>query len=276
MKEENSKNGKVRKCFIVTPIGKDGTEVRRAADGLIDSVIEPVCKSLGLEMFVAHRIDTPGSITGQVIEHLLNDDLVIANLTTLNPNVMYELAVRHAARLPVVSLAEEGTALPFDISDERTIFYIDDMAGAKKLIPALEKMAAEAIADLEPDNPVYRAAKNKVMKDLQPQGDYQSYILERMDRFESLLQRSNINQSPLRSNINSKKFIIKGVFSNHLSVDERDNLINEIHKASGVSQFEFGDDSLTAIASNREEYMAARKVMSNNSLFGEVVVENFG
>ena len=82
MKAEKSKEQHNKKCFIVTPIGKDGTEVRRAADGLIDSVIEPVCKSLNMEMFVAHRIDTPGSITGQVIEHLLNDDLVIANLTT--------------------------------------------------------------------------------------------------------------------------------------------------------------------------------------------------
>ncbi len=273
MKEEKVKKEKTKKCFIVTPIGKDGTEVRRAADGLIDSVIEPVCKSLGLDMFVAHRIDTPGSITGQVIEHLLNDDLVIANLTTLNPNVMYELAVRHAARLPVVSLAEEGTSLPFDISDERTIFYVDDMAGAKKLIPALEKMAAEAIADSEPDNPVYRAAKNKVMKDLQPQGDYQSYILERMDRFESLLQRNGANKISSRSSIGSPSFSVKGFFSRPLSSEEINNIAGELHKSTGVSQYEFRDDCLTVATSNREEYVLARKIMSENPLFSDVVIE---
>jgi len=192
------------KCFVVTPIGKDGSDIRRSADGLIDSVIEPICKSLKMEMFVAHRIDTPGSITEQVLEHILQDDLVIANLTTLNPNVMYELAVRHSARLPVISLAENGTNLPFDISDERTIFYDNDMAGVNKLIPILEKMASDALTDSEPDNPVYRAARNKVMKDIQPQGDFQSYMLERLDRFESIIQSNKLVPSKENSLIKLK------------------------------------------------------------------------
>ncbi|BFM16283.1 hypothetical protein R50073_24660 [Maricurvus nonylphenolicus] len=186
-KDQAKKSNGENKCFVVTPIGGDGTDVRRSADGLIDSVIEPVCESLGLEVVVAHRIETMGSITGQVLEHILNDDLVIANLTTLNPNVMYELAVRHAARLPVVSLAEEGTQLPFDISDERTIFYRDDMAGVEILKPQLEKMAAEALKDSEPDNPVYRAVTTKVMKDIHPGNDLQGYLIDRLNSFERKL-----------------------------------------------------------------------------------------
>jgi hypothetical protein len=261
-----------KKCFIVTPIGKDGTDVRRAADGLIDSVIEPVCKSLGLEMFVAHRIDTPGSITGQVIEHLLNDDLVIANLTTLNPNVMYELAVRHSARLPIVSLAEEGTALPFDISDERTIFYVDDMAGAKKLIPALEKMAAEALIDLEPDNPVYRAAKNKVMKDLTPQGDYQSYIMERMDRFESLLQRYSTNPFPTRK-INNSRFQTTGILTSPMLEEERDELVHELSKNEIAHEFSYGDSYFTVITNSISKSVAAKEFLKNYSYFKDIIVD---
>ncbi|MDO6560970.1 MULTISPECIES: hypothetical protein [Paraglaciecola] len=224
-----------KKCFIVTPIGEDGTEVRRSADGLIDSVIEPICKKLDLEMYVAHRIDTPGSITAQVLEHVLQDDLVIANLTNLNPNVMYELAVRHSVRLPVISLAEEGTALPFDISDERTIFYKNDMAGVKSLKQILEKMVNEAMNDKSPDNPVYRAAKSQVMRELKPDGDFESYIVERLDQFETMLSKS-ANRSKATSVTNASNL---GMFfatfgSDNLSSKEIGDLIRRLEMDAHV------------------------------------------
>lgn len=97
------------------------TPIRKKTDGLLNNVIKPICREVNFDICVAHEIDNMRSITNQVIQKILDSDMVIANLTGLNANVMYELAIRHAVRKPVVCLAEIGTKLPFDINTERTV-----------------------------------------------------------------------------------------------------------------------------------------------------------
>ncbi|PVY40880.1 hypothetical protein [Pontibacter virosus] len=184
-KKEQAEQFSQKKCFIISPLGLDDSETRRKADGLISAVLGPVLTSLNFKMIAPHHIDTPGSITGQVIQHLLEDDLVIANLTELNPNVMYELAVRHAKRLPVVCLAEKGTRLPFDIAAERTIFYDNDMAGVEVLKPKLVNAINEALLGDEHDNPIYRVVRDSIMKEVTAKDDAQSYILQRLDEINT-------------------------------------------------------------------------------------------
>ncbi len=180
-------NDKKRSCFVIAPIGGDTSTARRATDGLLDAVIEPTLETLDLSVSIAHRISKSGSITSQIIERLISADLVVADLTGLNPNVMYELAVRHAKRLPTVSLAEQGTKLPFDIADERTLFYVNDMAGVKDLSVRLRNAAEEALEDQAPDNPIYRAIQGAVMRDVEPR-DAQGYVIERLDQLEHLIR----------------------------------------------------------------------------------------
>lgn len=192
-----SELNKKKNCFIITPIGADNTGTRRSADGLISAVLKPTLKELGFEVHVAHEIATPGSITRQVIEHVLEDDLVIANLTEINPNVMYELAVRHCVGLPVVVVAENGTKLPFDISDERTIFFSNDMHGAVDLKPRLSLAIQSAIGEDESDNPVFRVAQARVMREVTQTDDAQTFLLKKLDYIESSINELRHRSSPI-------------------------------------------------------------------------------
>ncbi len=188
-KQQNIEVKKNKVCFIISPLGLDDSETRRKADGLISSVIKPILVSAGYKVVAPHEIDTPGSITRQVIQHLLEDELVIANLTELNPNVMYELAVRHAKRLPVICLVEKGTKLPFDIATERTIFYENDMAGVEILKPKLANAIREAIDEKEPDNPIYRVVSDSIMREVAANDDSQAYILKKLDELTFQINR---------------------------------------------------------------------------------------
>jgi hypothetical protein len=175
------------RCFFITPIGATGSEIRRATEGLLRSVIRPVLGELGFDVVAAHEITESGSITRQVIERLLGDELVVANLTGLNPNVMYELAIRHAARLPVVILAERGTELPFDVQDERTVFFTDDMHGAEELRPALKAVVEAAVGDASPDNPVSRVVETKLIKETLRDRDPNKFIVEQLAEIRGVL-----------------------------------------------------------------------------------------
>ncbi|MBD1428178.1 hypothetical protein [Sphingobacterium litopenaei] len=117
----------------------------------------------GFEPLPAHHIDSTGSINKQIIEKIVNCELVIANLTSVNPNVMYELAIRHSFGKRVITVAEHGTKLPFDIIDQRTIFYSDTMHGVDKFKPELSKAIKKCIEENEDiqniSNPIYDAVK---------------------------------------------------------------------------------------------------------------------
>lgn len=128
-------------CFYVTPIGEDGSDQRKHADLFLGSLIEPALEQFGLRVVRADMIDKPGTITRQIIEYLLRSRLVIADLSFHNPNVFYELALRHAVRLPVVQLVRVADRIPFDLNQIRTVRI--DTSGLHEFVPKIETYRSE-------------------------------------------------------------------------------------------------------------------------------------
>lgn len=165
-KEKENKNLKeLKKCFFITPIGSQGSDTYKKLSGITKNVIEPVLKKYGYELIVAHTIQKLGSINDQIFRHILESDLIISNLTGLNPNVMYETAVAHSFGKPTIMVSEHDTTLPFDLTTDRTIFFEDSISGAGELITELSKKIEELHVDKDTDNPVVRVIEASHLKE---------------------------------------------------------------------------------------------------------------
>lgn len=132
-----------KQCFVIAPIGDADSETRKRSDKILKYVINPAVDSCGYKPIRADQISEPGMITSQVIQHIVDDPLVIADLTDRNPNVFYELAIRHMLRKPLVQLIKKGDQIPFDVAGTRTIHVdhrdLDSVEEAKKEIIAQVK-----------------------------------------------------------------------------------------------------------------------------------------
>ena len=91
-------------CFVISPIGKNGDDIRKNADEVLEYIINPICEKYGYSVIRADKMANSGLITKAIIEQIISSDLVIADLTGSNPNVFYELAIRHSYRKPAIQI----------------------------------------------------------------------------------------------------------------------------------------------------------------------------
>jgi hypothetical protein len=134
-------------CFVISPIGEDGTPERSRADQVFRHLIG---KTLLPPAYVVLRGDqdtNPGLITPSLIASLAAADLIIADLSDRNPNVYYELAIAHSMAKPVVHVQRAGERLPFDVKDIRTISY--DLTDPDRLDAAREQLLQSVRYTLE-------------------------------------------------------------------------------------------------------------------------------
>ncbi len=113
-------------CFVLMPFGRkpnaDGAVVD--FDAVYERLIRPAIDTAGLQPLRADEEMTGGIIHKPMFERLMLCEYAVADLTTANANVFYELGVRHAVRpRSTVLLFAEGGRLPFDVAPMRAIPY---------------------------------------------------------------------------------------------------------------------------------------------------------
>ncbi|WP_151885101.1 hypothetical protein [Qipengyuania flava] len=187
----------MKTCFVISPIGENGSATRKRADQVYSYIIEEVLSD-GWSIERADRISEPGIITNQIIDRITSADLVIADLSERNPNVFYELAIRHMLRKPYVHLIAHDEDIPFDNAPVRAIKVditdLDSVHDAKKELSA---QVGFALGSSDVESPISVSMK---LTDLKKDGDSEAVVLTSVLSEMNALRRqfSNLTEHMVR------------------------------------------------------------------------------
>jgi hypothetical protein len=152
----------MKKCFVIMPIGSG--ETYEIFINRYENIIKPAIEGVKVgdeQVYQAIRgdfISQTGSITRAIIQYIYSSDAVIADLSGLNPNVFYELGVRHSLRNKTVLIGIKETTPPFDVGDLRIVWYEDKVGGEKKAIPEIQSFLKSFLeGDELIDSPIFQA-----------------------------------------------------------------------------------------------------------------------
>lgn len=192
---------------MISPIGDEGSEIRDNSDKLYNYIIKPVVEELGYEIRRSDNIPEPGIITTQIIHHVIDSELVIADLSNHNANVFYELAIRHATKKHYIQLIRRGGKIPFDVQNLRTIYYDFDIQLAEQSKTELNNLLTSSHEMKEVDNPISNAINFQAMKVSEnPDKQVMTRIYEMVQKIHSDLE--SIKDAKNRENVGRKEDIL--------------------------------------------------------------------
>jgi len=134
-------------CFVVMPFDLAFDAIYENA---ILAAIDPIPH---LSCVRADDIYGPRPIMADVWRSIQNADIVVADLTGKNPNVLYELGLAHATQKPVVLIAQSMEDIPFDLRAIRCLVYQGDRNSRDVLKQQLTKAVSEYLRDAETASP---------------------------------------------------------------------------------------------------------------------------
>ena len=161
---------KKKTCFVITGFGPkpDPNKSGRIVDldKTFENLIKPVFDALKMDCFRAKDIRHTGIIDVPMYEWIYKADIVVADVSTLNSNALYELGVRHALRPnTTIVISENQTSYPFDINHTLITQYEHlgkdiGVTEARRFKKELKKTVQEVLKECKNDSPVYTYLPN--------------------------------------------------------------------------------------------------------------------
>ncbi|MGA2308422.1 MAG: restriction endonuclease [Candidatus Bathyarchaeia archaeon] len=128
-------HSKGKRCFVLMPFKAN---FRR----LYENHIRPVLENNGFKVMKSDDIYTPTVITDDIKTYIGSSDLVLADVTNKNPNVLYELGLAHAIGKETIIITQNEEDIPSDFRHLRYFEYDDDEEGWKSLRECLDKVTS--------------------------------------------------------------------------------------------------------------------------------------
>jgi response regulator RpfG family c-di-GMP phosphodiesterase len=112
-----------RKCFVIMPFSSTKRCTSEQWLDIFENMIKPSVESCGYDYECYRASLVIGNIIRDILDNLNKADIVIADMTDRNPNVFYELGVRHALRNATILITQDIDDIPFDLRHYATIKY---------------------------------------------------------------------------------------------------------------------------------------------------------
>ncbi|PGV71978.1 hypothetical protein [Bacillus cereus] len=125
------------KIFFIMPFDTEFNDLYAHIKEIIENEDER------FEVFRADNLLNQQNILKDIVISINNSDLIVADLTDLNPNVFYELGIAHALRKNVILLTQQIDELPFDLRSYRVLSYSTNFKKILELDSSLKRMLNE-------------------------------------------------------------------------------------------------------------------------------------
>jgi tetratricopeptide (TPR) repeat protein len=220
-------------CFVIMPILREGTPEHVHFRNLYDVAIKPTLTAMGYEVKRADEVQDGGSITKDIVLRLAEADLVVADLTDLNPNVFYELGVRHVFRRSgTVIIADDSRtkSVPFDLNVYRVLWYRGDLSSLDELrreLEAFAKQQAQAHVD-HIDNPVHEVIPSLPPNALKALDTTEGQLRQQLAEAEKTIQRYQVRSGLLPETIADEVLSPVDIVTKLIEAARQDSLPQEL------------------------------------------------
>lgn len=128
-------------CFVIMPISDPEDYEEGHFKRVYDDIFATAIREAGYTPKRADDENSSTMIQANIVKDIINAPMAVCDLSTRNPNVLFELGIRQAFDLPVVLVQEKGTARIFDIASINTIDYDKNM-GYRNVLETQKKITA--------------------------------------------------------------------------------------------------------------------------------------